>query len=104
MMTNRDKDSNGHIEFISYSGAYPNLCSGKLVLSIDGKEVSFGYNNADYPQFWVSGGWIDEEYNTYECMWEINADELPEQYRQYANEIYTVFNDNVEYGCCGGCV
>jgi hypothetical protein len=31
-----------NIEFVSYNGAYPNLCRGKLVVKIDGKEVSFG--------------------------------------------------------------
>ena len=33
-----------HVEFISYTGRYPNLCSGILTLRIDGKEVTFGYN------------------------------------------------------------
>jgi hypothetical protein len=31
-----------NIEFVSYNGKYPNLCSGKLTVKIDGKEVSFG--------------------------------------------------------------
>ena len=28
------------VEFVSYSGRYPNLCSGTLVLRIDGKTVT----------------------------------------------------------------
>ena len=27
------------VEFVSYSGAYPNLCSGELVLKINGEPV-----------------------------------------------------------------
>lgn len=30
------------IKFISYDGAYPVLCSGKLTVEIDGKTITFG--------------------------------------------------------------
>lgn len=30
-----------HVEFVSYTGKYPNLCNGTLTLRIDGKEVRF---------------------------------------------------------------
>lgn len=36
--------------------------------------------------------------------WKIDVDRLPEQFRKYAEEIGKVFNENVEYGCCGGCI
>ncbi len=46
------------VEFVSYDGTYPNLCSGTLVVKIDGAEVSFGWNGCDYPPFWISGGGV----------------------------------------------
>ena len=36
-----------HVKFISYTGKYPNLCSGILTLEIDGKEYKFG-NSIQY--------------------------------------------------------
>lgn len=107
MLINMANDNNEHIEFISYSGRYPCLCMGTLVLKIDGQEVKFGNKysdkNVDYPRFWNSGGGLDSDYCAYSGEWEIDVEELPEQYRKYATEIDDVFNTNVKYGCCGGC-
>jgi len=36
--------------------------------------------------------------------WQINVSKLPEEIKQYAQEIDEVFNENVPYGCCGGCL
>lgn len=103
-----------HIKFVSYSGEYPNLCCGKLVLNIDGKDYSFGSGYAisdgesDFLPFWYSGGSVsfdnDWNANVESGRWQIDSLDLPEQFRKYANEIDDVFNDNVPYGCCGGCV
>ena len=108
MLVNRSNEVNSNVEFISYSGKYPCLCMGVLTLKIDGEEVKFGnkYSNkdVDYATFWHSGGGIDNNYYAYSGEWEIDVEELPEQYRKYATEIGNVFNENVEYGCCGGCI
>lgn len=87
------------VEFISYDGDYPNLCSGTLVLKIDGEEVKF-------PKYCMrSGGgvWFDDDWNAYTCggPWSI---EVPDEYKYLKQEIEDVVNENVEYGCCGGCI
>lgn len=93
-----------HVKFISYDGKYPNLCSGTLTLEIDNEIVQFG-NYKLYGSFWTSGGGINPNYEgIYKREWIIDAEEIPVQYRKYANEIDRVFNENVEYGCCGGCI
>lgn len=99
-----------HIKFISYTGSYPNLCSGDLALEIDGIEYTFGYGyerktKPDFEPFWCSGGGIIGDYeDTYSGEWEVDIDRLPEQFRKYAFEIDRIFNENVEWGCCGGCI
>lgn len=119
MLVNAPKETN-HVEFVSYSGRYPNLCSGVLVLRIDGLTYAFGHETGSYNfkagkfkdhncnSFWHSGGSVcaDKNWNfdVYQGEWEINADEIPEEFRKYAAEIDRVFNDNVPFGCCGGCI
>lgn len=72
-MINKSIDS-GHIKFISYTGKYPNLCSGVLTLDV------------------TDGEWL------------IDFDEIPDCFKKYAEEIGETFNTNVPYGCCGGCI
>lgn len=99
------------IKFVSYNGKYPNLCSGILILSIDGKETTFGpkFLGTDYDAFWSSGGCVvmDDEYNAYTStgLWELEESYLPEFLKDHGQELIDLFNDNVEeYGCCGGCI
>lgn len=97
-----DKGCSGKVKFISYDGKYPNLCSGALKLEIDGEIVEFKpYGDC----FWCSGGGVSWDYNsTYRGEWVIHYEGLPDKYKQYADEIDKVFNENVEFGCCGGCI
>ena len=91
------------IEFVSYNGRYPNLCSGTLVVEIDGKKVTFGWTNpaswmkeekADYPRFWCSGGSVsfdkdrNEEVIGY-CDWEMSS---PNE-KNYPPEIWKLLPD-----------
>lgn len=98
------------VKFISYSGAYPTLCFGTLTLEIDGRVVTFGiHKDCDYYKFWSSGGrcgfrngYTESYVETDE--WEFEDDEFPDEFLKYYDEIKELFNENVEYGCCGGCL
>lgn len=109
-------DGCDHVKFVSYNGKYPNLCRGTLVLNINGIDITFAPdekridNVTIFPTFWSTGGsteFHDPGYlNPYTTNgeWVIYEEDLPEQYRQYVSEIDEVFNDNVPFGCCGGCI
>lgn len=98
------------IKFINYDGEYPNLCSGTLTLEIDGEIVTFGHNKCDYYRFWHSGGtcrFTDSHYFdtiVSDGEWKLDEAELPEKYKNIGKELIQVFNDNVRWGCCGGCL
>jgi hypothetical protein len=94
-----------HVKFVSYTGKYPNLCSGVLALEIDGEEHRFGYNSGQHEPFWTSGGkcWFTNGYadaHVSEGTWNIDVSRLPEYFKAYAAEIDEVFNSCVEHGCC----
>lgn len=86
------------IEFVSYSGCYPRLCCGELILSIDGKEHKIACHMN-------SGGrcFIDEIYQIQtKGEWDITFydDFFTTEEQEYITELV---NENVEQGCCGGC-
>lgn len=118
------------IEFISYSGKYPNLCRGILIVKINGQEIKFGHNfeqydyksnsyldedknNPNYESFWKSGGWIktNKKWHMEAISGEWQLDDSEYTYKNYPQEIKNLlpqliklFNEHVEYGCCGGCI
>lgn len=114
MIINKETKSSEHVKFVEYTGRYPNLCRGVLTLNIDGKDYTFGHDytenkSADYESFWCSGGSCGFTNNYSESYinsgdWCINYEELPEEFKKYAEEIDSVFNSNVPMGCCGGCL
>lgn len=105
------------IKFISYDGEYPNLCSGTLVLEIDGNRRTFGSTggglfgeglHSDNPRFWTSGGGVSFDEDWSECVtlgeWKLDVSALPDDLKPYGNELIDLFNEHVPFGCCGGCV
>lgn len=87
------------VEFVSYDGSYPNLCGGKLVLSIDGERVEFD----DYCMHSGGGVYFDDDWNesVTEGAWSVD---VPGKYKHLQDEIEDCVNDCVPWGCCGGCV
>lgn len=86
---------------IEYDGSFPNLCSGKLVVIVDGIRWEF-------PSYCLSSGgnvWFDDDWseNVEEGAWSII--EWPEN---FPNDIKTAVleavNQDIQFGCCGGCV
>lgn len=111
------------VEFVEYTGCYPNRCSGRLFVKVNGKMISFGdycleekgktddTDVPNYPQFWKSGGWVefDEDWNedVGEGPWELNyffADKYSDDILELIPELLRIFNENVPWGCCGGCI
>ena len=113
------------LEFVEYTGDYPNLCSGRLFVRIDGKLVSFGdyclgvkgktddKDVPNYPKFWTPGGHIyateDWDMGAVQEPWELSVwryDEpkFPEDIKELLPQLIDLFNENVDYGCCGGCI
>ncbi len=110
MLINYNNNETNHVKFVSYTGKYPNLCTGDLTLEIDGEIATFGYGfeskkKPKYHRFWSSGGGLNPNYEgVWQGEWQIDVERIPEQFRKYAVEIDEVFNANVEHGCCGGCI
>ena len=100
------------IEFVSYDGKYPNLCSGTLVLKIDGQDHSFKrclhsggevYHDDNWNWTVNHGDWeFDPEDATIDNgktkLKDINFS--PSEIKW----INMIVNENVEHGCCGGCI
>lgn len=86
------------VKFISYNGKYPCLCTGTLVLEIEGKRV-------ELENILLSGGacFINNYDNEIveKGAWLVN---VPKEYRQHKKEITDLVNENVPFGCCGGCL
>lgn len=97
------------IEFVSYDGEFPNLCSGTLTVKINDKVVKFGnWDECDYLRFWYSGGCVSFEGD--ECFidqqsWRFEPIErFPTELADCYEELCQLFQGNVEMGCCGGCI
>lgn len=91
------------IKFISYDGAWPNYCSGVLKIEVDGKEYALRKYTL------VSGGRVTFDANwsnakVYKGPWKIDEDYLPDELKSCKSQIEAVVNENVPFGCCGGCI
>jgi hypothetical protein len=86
---------------VEYDGAYPNLCSGTLVVVIDGMRWAF-------PKYCLSSGgqaWSTADYAyASEGAWSIR--DWPENFpsdEELRQAVVDAVNAQTERGCCGGC-
>lgn len=88
------------VEFVSYNGKFPNLCSGTLIIRVNGEEFTL-----EAPCLQSGGNCgFDEEQNEYIETGDWRLCGLPDSLEQYRDEILKVVNENVPRGCCGGCI
>ena len=99
------------IKFISYEASEYAVCLGKLTVEVDGVVLSFGSDLECFPRFWISGGGLLSDYSgsytaPYELKhgWERDYTQYPKWIKDSIPEILEVMNDNIEWGCCGGCI
>ena len=85
------------IEFVEYTGKYPNLCNGELILKIDDEivEIDKGF---------ISGGWYDMDAEIIiKGPWRF-IDTYENFTEEEMEHITKLMNDNIPQGCCGGCI
>lgn len=87
-----------HVKFVSYNGKWPCLCLGDLTLEVNGKQYTWGYGH----RLIMSGGSCSLN-EIEKGEWIILEKEVPDEIKEYIPEIEKVVNDNIEFGCCGGC-
>ena len=89
------------LKFVSYGGVYPTLCRGKLIMELNGEKIIFPDNclssggsvsfTDDWEEIIESGAWGISSY----------PENFPDELQNEAEELV---NDNIDFGCCGGCV
>lgn len=86
---------------IWYKGKYPNLCSGELIININGIPWVF----PDYCL--VSGGSVsfDEDWQEEVTRGDWSIGEWPENFpEEWKSVVLEKINNEIPHGCCGGCV
>lgn len=89
------------MKVISYSGKYPNLCEGTLLIEIDGKEWTF-------PEGCMkSGGSVsfNDEREEFVSAGEWSISKWPDGFPEDKKEaVWKMVNEQIPLGCCRGCV
>lgn len=116
------------VKFISYDGQFPNLCRGVLVVEINEQLYALAMCKNYYKTRscirenqniikligcdFRSGGYVDVDTGDIEQgEWLLDLDDARTLsgikfplIKEYITELIEVFNENVEQGCCGGCI
>ena len=90
------------IEFIKYTGKWPTLCSGELYFKVNGKEYKIK-GLVPGGEVGFKGGYGGESYIK-KGPWRLHNHDFPKELKPYKRLITNMVNENVKYGCCGGCL
>jgi len=85
---------------IDYNGEWPNLCSGNLIVTINGDKW-------ELPDGIRSGGcvYFTEDWDEVVEEGDWCVDRWPEGFPENLKDaVLDAINDHVPHGCCGGCV
>ena len=89
------------IKFAGYDGKFPNYCSGRLSLLVDGRLWERDHCLSHTFGFYFNKNW-SEVY--YDGVWTLNEGFFEEFTEEERTRIAELVNEHVETGCCGGCV
>lgn len=97
------------VKFINYETKPYFWCGGVLTVEIDDAIIHFGNDKGcDYERFWSSGGCcgFDADWNEVveDGPWRFDRNNFPKCFDAYFEDICDLFEVNVPYGCCGGCI
>ena len=90
------------IEFVKYTGKWPTLCSGELYFKVNGKEYKIK-GLVPGGEVGFKGGYGGESYIK-KGPWRLHNHDFPKELKPYKRLITNMVNENVKYGCCGGCL
>ena len=96
---NKETVKSHKVEFVNYTGSYPNLCSGVLTLKIDGKIVELKHCLSSGGSVWFDDDWCE---HVEDGPW--TASYLPDELKHLQDEISAIANEFIPEGCCGGCI
>lgn len=90
------------IEFVSYTGKWPALCMGTLTFKVNDKQYEIR-NLIAGGETGFKHGYSGEPYIR-KGPWSLYEDSLPDELKPCKRLITKMVNENVEQGCCGGCI
>lgn len=88
---------------IHYDGKWPNYCRGNLTVLVDDKKYDFG-------KALISGGSVgfaDDYASSFitKGSWRIKEESYPKDFpEELKEELLKVINEELNPGCCGGCL
>jgi hypothetical protein len=86
---------------LEYDGKYPNFCAGRLFITVDSVRYDFGDHCL------CSGGyvWFDKEWDEQIESGPWSIEDWPVGFPEHLKEeVLFLVNQEIPWGCCGGCV